>query len=186
MGPHKTQHQKMSGLRDRLVNDQSIPNREIRAALDADDYKIYKEKLEEAKSENDKLKIKERTAGQKHAEQLIKQALMLDGRGADSSVWMDKAGVALDELTDAELAEMNYWMRNSSTGVVEFDQLAAMDRPKIYVDTGINLNESAADLKKWVLVDTIDGLLGKENQDDQAVQKKINRLQGLMSSVSDE
>lgn len=186
MGPHKTQQQKLTGLRERLANDQSIDNREIRAALGVEDYKIYEQKLTEAKTENDQLKSRERTPGQKHAEELIKTVLRLDGRGADSTVWMDRAGEALDGLTEAELHEMNYWVKNADTGTVEFDQLAAIDRPSIYVDAGYRLNETIADLKKRVLSDTVDRLLGKDSVDEQAVKKDNERLRRLLKSVSDD
>ena len=53
MGKHKSQREKLLDLRQRLENDEKIPNREIRAAFGKDDYKIYEEKLKQAKAEND-------------------------------------------------------------------------------------------------------------------------------------
>lgn len=181
MGKHKTQRKKLQGLRQRLLNDETIPNREIRAAFGKRNYKIYAEMLKQAKAENDEGNRRERTAAQKKTERLIKQALMLGGRGADSTVWIEKASEALGELTEIERAEMNYWERHSETGTTEFVWPAGDDTTAIYKDFLVGVS----DIKQGALVGALDEILGGEEMDEAAKEQIRQRLKRLRTSLVD-
>jgi len=91
MGKHKTQKTKLEILRSRLENKETIKNRDIQAAFGKVDYKIYEQKLNDARAENDESKeAPPRTYSQKKSEDAIKVCFMFMER--EGSV-----GLALEE-----------------------------------------------------------------------------------------
>jgi hypothetical protein len=164
MGKHRTQHQKLLALRAELKSGAPIKNRDIRAAFGTD-YTIYGVALTEARKENDELKNVERTLAQKDVEAAIKITLMQQARGTNAeNKWAERAEELMQELTREEREEMNYWEMGKDFDAVTMDWQANISALPIYKN--MRFHKSAAELKRDVLVETVDRVLTEKYGED--------------------
>lgn len=141
MGKHRTQKQKLLGLRQRLDAGETIKSREMRAALGADDYTaIYKEALAARKKGRDDYDsyMTERTDAQKEVAQAIRTWRSITSRVAKGTAkqasadkWEEKLCDLFAALTHEERARMNNWTVNE-VGAIVFNDDATTKGLSIY------------------------------------------------------
>jgi hypothetical protein len=195
MGKHQTQKEKLLDLRGRLANDESIPNRQIRAAFGTDDYKIYEEKLAQAKKDNNEAKVIERTPLQRQAEEYLKLGMMYHVRNGTNNIGDTKLELAAEifqTMTPHELAEMNYWELDQESGRIEVNMMDGIDGlVGIYKVHG-GMYETMADIKERILGDSINAIIGPEKITKKEADVKLDviaagvKLRKFNKSLKDE
>jgi hypothetical protein len=175
---HKSIEEKLTALRTRIKKGEVIANRDIRSAF-GKQYVVY-DKLQKAAVKYAKDYNRERNSNRSEAQQnvakLIKQVLMLDGRGADSAAHIERACEQFEEMDVYEREAMNYWNKHAETNAVQWNNLDALNKEKIYKEkTALRL----MDVKQDALVEAINKVIGEATE----VQRSSERLTRLLGNV---
>ncbi len=162
-------------LRTRIKKGEVLANRDIRSAF-GKQYVVY-DKLQKAAVKYAKDYNKERNSrseAQENVAKLIKQVLMLNGRGIDSTTALEKACEAIAELDINEREQMNYWEKNTNTTNIEWDNFASLRNDTIYRETtAIRI----MDIKQHALEEAIDLIIGvQQSKDEKQLLKNKKKL----------
>jgi len=176
VGKYKTVEEKLALLRKRMKSGEVIANRDIRNAF-GERYVVY-DKLQKAAVKYAKDYNRERNSNRSEAQQnvakLIKQVLMLNGRGIDSSTAVEKACEAIAELDIGEREQLNYWERNKDTRNIEWDNFASLRNDTIYRETPAM---RIIDVKQHALEEAIDLIIGvQQSKDEKQLLKDKKQL----------
>ena len=180
MSKHKSSEEKLTALRTRIKKGEVIANRDIRSAF-GKQYVVY-DKLQKAAVKYAKDYNRERNSNRSEAQQnvakLIKQVLMLEGRGVAITGAIEKACEAIAELDISEREQMNYWETNRETKNIDWDDSASTAKQKIYRETtAIRI----IDIKQHALEEAIDLIIGVQQIKDE--KQLLENKKKLLSKV---
>ena len=176
VGKHKTVEEKLALLRKRMKSGEVIANRDIRNAF-GERYVVY-DKLQKAAVKYAKDYNRERNSNRSEAQQnvakLIKQVLMLEGRGVAITGAIEKACEAIAELDISEREQMNYWETNRETKNIDWEDFASLRKDTIYRDTTAL---RIIDIKQHALEEAIDLIIGvQQSKDEKQLLKDKKQL----------